>query len=178
MVEGTMGMNDSEARPVRAEVIDDRKQAVELAKLRGLAQLMDDAFEIPGTGWRIGLDGIIGLVPGIGDLIGFAVSAYIVVMATQFRLSKVVIARMLLNIAVEGVVGAIPFFGDVFDFAWKANRKNIILIEQALTAPAATRRKSAGTLGLVIGGIIVIGALVIWAVVMAVGALIGMLAGR
>jgi Domain of unknown function (DUF4112) len=100
-------------------------------QLDSLADLMDSAFPIPGTNWRIGLDPIIGLIPGLGDIISSAFSFLIVFAAWQRNLPKVTIARMVGNIAVDTLVGAMPLVGDIFDAAWKSNKKNVALLKRA-----------------------------------------------
>ena len=105
-----------------------------LAQVKWLANLMDDAFRIPGTPLRFGWDSVLGLFPGLGDVLTSALSLLIVHHAWQTGASKFTLARMLGNVGVDFVVGAIPFLGDLFDFVWKANRKN------ARSAGAASAR--------------------------------------
>ena len=107
-------------------------RAQRLARLDWLANLLDTAFVVPGTGIRFGLDALIGLVPGIGDAITTVISLYIVREAHALGASKVVIARMLANVAFDGVVGAVPLVGDMFDVVWRANRRNVALLRQHL----------------------------------------------
>lgn len=106
------------------------EQAV--ARLDALATLMDAAFVIPGTNTRMGLAGVIGLVPGIGDLIGGAISSYIVWEARQLGVPGWLVARMMLNVIIETGVGAVPILGDMFDIMYKANLKNVALLKQYL----------------------------------------------
>ena len=96
-----------------------------------LAWLMDRSIPI-GKRWSIGLDGIVGFFPGVGDLAGSFVSALIVASATQAGLPRAAIARMVTNVAVDTVLGGIPFIGDLFDFAFKANTKNIKIYQEHL----------------------------------------------
>ncbi len=107
-----------------------------LARLDMIASLLDNAFLIPGTTIRFGLDGIIGLVPGIGDAVTTVMSAWIVYEAKQLGAPKHVIARMIGNVALDGLVGAVPLVGDVFDVMWKANRRNIKLLRDHLDKKA------------------------------------------
>jgi hypothetical protein len=97
-----------------------------------LAHILDDWFRIPGTSIRFGLDGIIGLVPGIGDILGGLASTIIVVAAWVRGVPYVTLARMVVNIAIEVLLGTIPLLGDAFDIAWKANRRNYALIVRTL----------------------------------------------
>ena len=98
---------------------------------RRLAKLLDSAITIPGTNVKIGLDPILGLVlPELGDALTAALSLALLGVALRERVPKVVVARMLLNIAFDAILGAIPVLGDVFDFAFRANDKNLALIER------------------------------------------------
>lgn len=116
------------------EVIDPR-----IADVEALARWFDYAFALPG-GFRFGFAGIIGLVPGIGDVVDAMVSVYIVVRAIQLGIPRVAIARMLVNIGIEALAGAVPFAGDLFDVAFKANRRNYQLVKSHLSQP---RRQTA-----------------------------------
>lgn len=99
--------------------------------LNYISHILDDFLRIPGTNIRFGLDGIVGLIPGIGDIIG-AMASWIIVLAAWTRgIPNVTLLRMLANIAIETIVGSIPLLGDAFDIAWKANRKNFGLLERA-----------------------------------------------
>jgi hypothetical protein len=111
-------------------------RAERIARLDALANLLDTAFFIPGTNIRFGLDGIIGLVPGIGDAITTVMSLYIVREARELGAPRHLIARMLMNVALDGVVGAVPLFGDVFDVMWRANRRNMALLRDHLAREA------------------------------------------
>lgn len=110
-------------------------------EIRWLAWLLDDAIRLPG-GYRIGLDGIVGLIPGIGDALGLAASSYIIVRARRFGVPRVVLARMVGNVLLEFAIGTIPLIGDLFDFAFKANRRNLRLMEQYLVDERRVRRGS------------------------------------
>lgn len=99
-----------------------------LRRLDRLSQLLDNAFAIPGTRFRIGLDGIIGLIPGIGDAAGAVLSIYVILQAARLGLPVSTLLRMLGNVAIETVVGAVPIVGDIFDIVWKANIRNMALL--------------------------------------------------
>ncbi len=103
-----------------------------LARIDWIANFMDTAFFLPGTNIRFGADAIIGLVPGIGDLMTTAISSWIVYEAHRIGAPKHVIARMVGNVALDGVVGAVPLLGDVFDVAFRANRRNLELLRKHL----------------------------------------------
>ena len=108
-----------------------------------LAWLLDNAFEIPGTRYRIGLDPLIGLIPVIGDLIAFLIGSYIVVLASRLGVPRVVLWRMWLNLGIDLAVGAVPIVGDTLDVLWKANAMNARLLDRALENPRGTARSSA-----------------------------------
>jgi hypothetical protein len=100
-----------------------------------LAHLLDDWFRLPGTSIRFGLDGIIGLIPGLGDVLAGLASCIIIVAAWFRGVPYVGLIRMAVNLAIDVLVGAIPFFGDAFDIAWKANRRNYALMVRHLHQP-------------------------------------------
>jgi hypothetical protein len=101
-----------------------------LDRLRRLARLFDSAFRIPGTSFRFGLDPLLGLVPGIGDLASPVLALIILWHAFAVRVPKIVLVRMVLNAGIDAAIGAIPLVGDLFDFAWKANDANLALLEK------------------------------------------------
>lgn len=100
-----------------------------IVRLRSLTHLLDNAINIPGTPVRFGLDPIVGLLPGGGDLIMSLFSIYMVIEAARMGLPKASLVRMIWNLIVDVVIGIVPIAGDLFDFAWKANTKNLALIE-------------------------------------------------
>lgn len=120
----------SMASPIHVpEVIEaDEKLPPDLVALRRFAYLMDEAVPIPGTKRRFGLDAGVGLIPGVGDIIGGVMSAWIVVGALRHRVPMRVIFRMVLNIVVDLVIGAVPLLGDVFDFLFEENMMNLQLL--------------------------------------------------
>jgi len=105
-----------------------RSRAERIARLDVLASLLDTAFIVPGTNIRFGVDALIGLVPGIGDVVTTLMSLYIVQEARALGAPRHLIARMLVNVALDGVVGAVPLLGDAFDVMWRANRRNVALL--------------------------------------------------
>ena len=105
----------------------------ELERLDRLADLLDSRFRIPGLGVRFGLDGILGLVPGVGDVATLGPSAYLVWRAHRLGADRRTLARMAANAGVDFVVGGVPLLGDVFDVAFKANRRNIELLKRHLS---------------------------------------------
>jgi hypothetical protein len=110
--------------------------------LERLAWILDNSIRIPGTNYRIGVDGLIGLIPGLGDIIGALLSSYIVAAASQVGVPGVVLVRMALNIALESIIGAIPVVGDIFDFVWKANKRNVELLNQYAKKPGSVTASS------------------------------------
>lgn len=130
-------------------------------RLRFLAWLLDSSIRIPGTRFTVGLDALIGLVPFLGDLIGVLVSSFIVGEAARLGASRTVLARMAFNVAVEGLVGLIPFAGDVFDAAWKANQRNVRLLEAWVERPRRAERASRLFVAIVVLGIVAFAAVTI-----------------
>jgi hypothetical protein len=105
-----------------------------LTRLRLLSRVLDAQWSIPGTRYRVGLDGLVGLIPGVGDAAGALLSTYILYEAMRLGAPRGVLLRMAANIALESVVGALPVVGDLFDVAWQANTKNVALLQAALAA--------------------------------------------
>ena len=129
-------------------------QVQRLRALKHIARLLDSAFVLPGTDVRIGLDPLLGLVPGLGDL---ASPLFAIAMLWQSRdlgIPRVVQLRMVFNVAIDALVGLLPIAGDIFDFAWKANDRNIALLERHAYEQ---RRPSAGDWIFVVGLIALIG---------------------
>jgi hypothetical protein len=122
-----------------------------LARARALARLLDSAASVPGTKIRFGLDPILGLVPGLGDVAGAALSGYLVLLAQRLGAPRAVVLRMLANVATDTVAGTVPVVGDLFDVAFKSSTRNLALLERAIQAPAGTDRASK----LLVAGVIV-----------------------
>jgi Domain of unknown function (DUF4112) len=125
-------------------------------RLRTLTRVLDDLVRIPGTRFRFGLDPIIGLVPGIGDAAGGIFAATLLFTAWSIGAPGVVLLRMAGNILVDTVVGAIPVAGDIFDFGFKANRRNLRLLERWEAKPSAVRRTSMLLLALLVVTLLVL----------------------
>lgn len=119
------------ARPAKVDVSLDR-----------LSWLMDDLIRVPGLGWRFGLDALIGLIPGFGDTATSLVSFYILVAAVRYRVPKITILRMALNLALDYVLGSLPFVGDLFDAWWKSNQKNVALLKERATVEGEAAREA------------------------------------
>lgn len=124
-----------------------REEVVELRDLDWLASMLDERFRVPGTNFRFGIDGLIGLVPVFGDTVGTAISGYLLWRATRFGLPKRVIAAMLGNMAVDWLIGLIPFVGDLLDIGFKANRRNVNLLRRHLARRAQTQGAQRATNG-------------------------------
>jgi len=116
---------------------------------------MDDLFRVPVLGWRFGLDALIGLVPGLGDTSTALVSFYILAAAVRYRVPKITLLRMGLNIGIDYVVGSLPVIGDVADAWWKSNRMNLELLQKRATVSAEEARSGKASDWLFVGGIIV-----------------------
>ena len=127
-----------------------------LAHLHRFASWLDDGVRLPGTRVRIGLDPVIGLVPGLGDVAGAMLSAVILVEAIRRGVSRFTLGRIVWNIAVDALLGAVPLIGDAFDFVWKANIKNIALVERHVAVPATARRADRLFVSLLIGSLFVL----------------------
>jgi len=123
-------------------------------RLARLAWLLDSSIPLPGTRFRVGVDAIIGLIPGLGDLLGVLLSSYIVREAARLGAPPSVLTRMAFNVAVEGLAGIVPFAGDVFDAVWKANQRNYALLEAHLQDPQRTVRSSRVFAALLIAGLV------------------------
>ena len=113
-----------------------------LSRARALTRLLDSAARVPGTSMRFGLDPILGLVPGLGDVAGAALSGYVVLLASRLGAPTTVIVRMLGNVVVDTVGGTVPVLGDLFDAGWKSNTRNLALLERHLGQPEPTKRAS------------------------------------
>ena len=109
--------------------------------LETLSTYLDGLFKVPGTGWRFGLDALIGLVPNVGDTLTSLMSFYILIAGVRYGVPKITLLRMAFNIGLDYLVGTIPLIGDAFDFVWKANKQNMDLIRERATG------KNVGTTG-------------------------------
>jgi hypothetical protein len=133
--------------PVRAD---------DAARIRALARLLDSAFRVPGTRITVGLDSIMGLVPGIGDLAGGVMSGYIVLMSARMGVPAPVVARMILNLGVDTLVGSVPLLGDLFDVGYRANLRNAALLDRHLAEPVVSRRSSLVAIGVAAVGVVIL----------------------
>ena len=133
--------------------------------LRRLVTLFDSAFRVPGTRFRFGLDPIVGLIPGLGDMASPVLAMLIIWQATRVRVPKVVLARMALNALIDAGVGAIPVVGDLFDFGWKSNDWNLALLDRHArpgTPPSALDWLFVSLCALVLFGLAMVPVLLVW----------------
>lgn len=131
-------------------------KAITLKRLRSISNLLDNAIPIPGTNYRVGIDPILGLIPGGGDTISAFLSAYIVLEAAQLGVPREALVRMVYNIILDSVLGSVPVLGDLFDATWKANAKNLALLESHLASPVPSRKVDRVFIILLLVGLILI----------------------
>ncbi len=129
-------MTPREARAVMA------RDPAALDQLRFIARLWDEWIRLPVIGRRIGLDALVGLLPGIGDAASAMVASWAVVVAFRLGVPSSILVRMIGNIALDTVVGTIPLLGDLFDIGWRAQRRNVLLLERWFDTPHAVQRSS------------------------------------
>lgn len=109
-----------------------RRERAALDRARTASTLLDEAIRIPGIGYRVGIGPIIGLFPVSGDAVGAVLSLYVVAESVRLDVPQKTVVKMLVNIALDAGIGSIPVAGDLFDFVWKANERNISLLESHL----------------------------------------------
>jgi hypothetical protein len=129
-----------------------------LTPLSRFATLLDAGIRVPGTRLRFGLDPIIGLIPGVGDAAGAVLAGWIFVEAVRMGASRATLTRIAVNIVVDAGVGAIPVLGDFFDFVWKANLRNVAILERHLAEPVGAQRADRTFVALVACGVLALGA--------------------
>ncbi|MDD5320573.1 MAG: DUF4112 domain-containing protein [Methylococcales bacterium] len=133
-----------------------------IKQLEHWAWLLDNSIRIPGTSIKMGLDSLIGLIPGIGDITGGAFSSYILLQAVSTGVAPVIIARMVVNILLDTLIGMIPLVGDIFDIAFKANLRNIELITDYYNSPREAITRNTISIVLISISLISALALIIW----------------
>ncbi|MEO7985094.1 MAG: DUF4112 domain-containing protein [Gemmatimonadales bacterium] len=144
--------------PVRTPVLAAEVGTLDhrLDRLRRVGWILDNSVRIPGTRIRFGVDAIIGLVPGLGDLIAGGLSLYIIAQAAKLGVPRALLARMGWNVAVDTLVGEVPILGDLFDVAWKANMRNLRLLEDHLGQPVAGTKANRGFVVLLCLGLLLL----------------------
>jgi len=130
----------------------------DVRRVRALARALDTAIRIPGTSIRFGLDSIIGLVPGAGDVLSSILSGYIVLASARLGVPPWVVVRMILNLGVDTLVGSVPLAGDLFDVGFRANTRNAALLERHMAEPQAARRSSKVAVLAAIAGVVILAA--------------------
>ena len=138
-----------------------------------LARLLDTAIRIPGTNIRLGLDAVLGLIPGAGDAVGALLSSYIILAAARQGAPRAVLLRMIGNVAIDSVIGAVPVLGDIFDIAFKSNARNAALLERVAVQPEAVAKSSRR-----VGILLVVGLLVVLFALATIGFLVARLLWR
>lgn len=147
----------STALPKPELILNDDPKAA-LPAVRAVANIMDRAITIPGTKVSIGLDALLGLLPGVGDTVSSLVGSYIILIAHRLGAPAPVLARMVLNQGVDALVGLVPFAGDLFDLGFKSNVKNVRLLEETLEDPRRAARASTGVVIALLLAVFAIGA--------------------
>ena len=125
-------------------------------RLRRYAYWLDDGIRIPGTRIRIGLDPILGLIPGAGDAAGAILAGAIVLESIRQGVDRIGVLRMAANIAIDTLIGAVPVVGDLFDAGWKGNKKNLAILERHLAEPALAKRADRASVLLIGGGLLLV----------------------
>ncbi|MDF1503421.1 DUF4112 domain-containing protein [Roseisolibacter sp. H3M3-2] len=143
-------------------------------RVRRLARVMDSAVGIPGTRVRFGLDAVLGLVPGVGDVVGAAAAGYVVLAAARLGAPASVLLRMLVNVGVDTLVGSVPLLGDLFDLGWRSNTRNVALLERHLADPRGARAASRAVVVGVLVGLALLAAAGIFLVVALLRALLAL----
>lgn len=157
------------AGPSQTALVIDAARA---RRIRTLAQLLDNSIQIPGTSWRFGFDAIVGLIPVVGDLLGGVLSGYIILEAARAEVPTLTLARMLANVGIDTLVGSVPALGDVFDAAWKANIKNVALLERHISVNAAPAGRPRGVIGATVLAVLVM------VLIVGAGLVLGIFAAR
>lgn len=133
-----------------------------VGEVETLAWLLDNSIPIPGTGRRVGIDGLIGLVPVVGDMASAGMGLFVVWRGSRLGLPRVVVARMLVNSAIDLAVGAIPVVGDAFDLWFKANTRNLRLMHRYLSEPDAPTRPQWIAIAALVGVVVLVVGLLVW----------------
>lgn len=155
------------------EAVTVKRRRGDLTGAREFARILDSAFRVPGTRFRFGLDPVLGLLPGIGDVVGGGFAAYLLWVAARAGAPAPVLIRMALNIGADALFGAVPLLGDLLDAGWKANKRNLDLLSRYLDLPDETRSRSWGVLAILLLILLVLLVGSLWLAVAASRALLG-----
>jgi len=153
---GFSSVRDTESEP-RVRVLprdETREHLLSIADV--LAKVLDTTIKIPGTSWYIGLDPLLGLIPGIGDVIANLIGTVILGIATRLQLPRIVLARMSLNLLINGTVGAVPFVGDIFSIWFRSHARNAVLLRDAALKPDRETHTDWFYVSGIIGGTVVL----------------------
>ncbi len=135
--QNTSGHNTSGKDKSREDTLEDLLRQIDF-----ISKFLDTQFEVPGLGWRFGIDPIIGLIPGLGDLLSSGIGAYPILMAVRHNFPRAIIAQMIFNWLLDLVVGQFPVVGDLFDWFYKSNRKNFDLFVKGAKSEKAQNKSS------------------------------------
>jgi hypothetical protein len=131
--------NRQDFRIEQSVVLSEKSAEIEQS-LERLSWVMDDLFRLPLLGWRFGLDAIVGLIPGLGDTASSLISFYILAAGVRYRVPKITLLRMGMNLAIDYALSSVPLIGDLFDAWWKSNQRNVGLLRKRATVSAAEAR--------------------------------------
>jgi len=145
----------------------ERAHLVEVADL--LAKALDTTVKIPGTSWYLGLDPLLGLIPGIGDAVASLIGTLILGLATRLQVPRIVLVRMSLNLLINGVLGAVPLLGDIFSVWFRSNARNAVLLREAASRPARETHRDWLYVGGIIGATVLLLGIMIGLVMWLVG---------
>lgn len=143
-----------ESDPATTPEAAPRTPSQQVVRARTLARLLDEAVRVPGTPVRFGLDPLLGLIPGVGDLAGAALGGWVILIAAREGAPRAMLLRMLGNIAVDTALGTVPVVGDLFDVGFRANSRNVTLLERHIQAPRAVERSSRIFVGLLLAALV------------------------
>lgn len=153
-------ITQAQATPIPRE--DDNRRAI-FNQVNSLAWLLDNSIPIPLLNYRVGVDALVGLIPGFGDVAGLLMSSYIVVQGMRLGVPRATLTRMLVNVGIEAAVGIVPVLGDIFDATFKANTRNVELLREAVgdlqTGRTTRKRADQGFVALIVGALVAIVAL-------------------
>lgn len=155
---------DTEIARADRQAIQQQRPVEVQESIERLSWLLDDLFRIPVVGWRVGLDALVGLIPGVGDSLTSLASFYILASGVRYGVPKITLLRMGLNLGLDYALGSLPFVGDLFDAWYKSNQKNVGLLKEHATVSAEDARS--GT----VGDWLFVGVIMLLLVALAVGA--------